>query len=148
MDQSWIIEAAQRSIPRPSNPGLTPPDRVTLAPPALSFCTPFDHYKATAAQEEPPYKYRFVIKKLGLTRAEFEDRIAEEVDELLGAEVAQRRDNIPLTKEDCLQHFRNTGFPPEGPLMGVYRWAADLGISRYNFDEDPTPENILLLADY
>lgn len=61
----------------------TQPDRVTLAPPAPSTRTPFDHYKATAAEAPRPNPYRFIQSRLGISEATFEKRIEEEIEALL-----------------------------------------------------------------
>lgn len=42
----------------------------------------------------------------------------------------------------CDKHF-NTG-----SLLGMWKWAADLGVARYNFEMEWTPENIKLLDAY
>lgn len=52
------------------------------------------------------------------------------------------------TKEDCLTFFCATGVPPAGALWGVYRWVADLGKTRYNFDIEPNGHNLNLLDAY
>lgn len=39
-----------------------------------------------------------------------------------------------LSKEDIMKFFRTHGRPTYGALLGVYRWVADLGTARFNFD--------------
>ena len=125
-----------------------PPDRVTLQPPAFHKSSPFERYEATAAPAPTEDPYRFVLARLGIDKAEFDARIATEVDELLGDLRDQRRRDIPLTKDDCLQYFQQQDEYPTGALLGVYRWAADLGIPRFNFECGDTAEDYNLLNAY
>ena len=133
-------------------------DRVTLEPPRHRGGTPFDHYKAQVPEAPQPNPYRFLLPKLNLTEEELNSRVDREVDTLLRdlrnerqlARLSTGDDSLQriLTKEDCLTLFRATGVPQSGSLWGVYRWAADLGIARFNFDMELTPENIALLDAY
>lgn len=52
-----------------------------------------------------------------------------------------------MTKEDCLRLFRDD-MPPPGPLLGVYRWATNLGRTRFNFDFNFDTDDINLLNAY
>ena len=82
---------------------------------------------------------------MGITEEELQARVKVEVDSLLCGMKAEREwerivasssSDSPrvLSKEDCMTLFRATGVPPPGPLWGVYRWAADLGITHFNFE--------------
>ena len=135
------------------------PARVTLCPPAGSGRTPFDSYKASAAEAPRPNPKRFVLKKLGLSEQEFNVRTAAEVDELLRECWTERRleqleassSTAPriLTKDEAYFFFNATGIPVSSPaLLGAYWWAADFGNTRFNFEMDLTPENIALLDAY
>jgi hypothetical protein len=44
--------------------------------------------------------------------------------------------------------FRETRYPTMGPLLGVFRWAANLGIPRFNFDIEFHELDISLLDAY
>ena len=100
---------------------------------------------------------------MGITQEELEARIDIKVEEAL-TELASARCSpsalhpaepsqqlhatmVPLTKEDCLRLFRDD-MPPPGPLLGIYRWAVDLGRTRYNFDFNFDTDNISLLDTY
>lgn len=39
-----------------------------------------------------------------------------------------------LTKEDCLRFFSQQASPTSGALLGVWRWASDLGGTCFNVD--------------
>lgn len=120
-----------------------------------------DRFKASADQEPRLYPYRFTLKRLGITEEVFESRIERGVEGALTefatarCQALRQREEItvthplvPLTKADCLRHFRQNGMPPPGALMGVYCWAADLDIARYNFELGFDPESITLLDAY
>jgi hypothetical protein len=73
--------------------------------------------------------------------------VNSEVDELLHTMRAERRQEnltasssveLPriMSKEDCMTLFNATGVPPPGALWGVYRWAANLGEARFNFERE------------
>ena len=126
---------------------LTPigPDRVTLEPPATHGQS--SRYRPTAAEAPRPNPNRFALARMGISEEELNRRVDLEVDEALCDMQAERRlaritSGVDpglqrvLSKEDCLTLFRATGVPPPGPLWGVYRWAADLGVARFNFDWD------------
>ena len=90
-----------------------------------------------------------------------EAQALDEINETLRVCFAERRlnrlfppDSIAsptpriLTQEDCLQLFITTGVPSSGSLLGVYRWAANLGVAHFNFETDFSPEDITLLDAY
>lgn len=118
--------------------------------------TPFDHYRAKATTTPTLDPYRFTHQKFGLTAAEFEIEFTNDIDNLLREIDTNRHkdllDNIPfecpLSKEDCLGLFRTNGQPTLGSLLGVYRWAADLGTSRFNFEFDLDIDDFSILDAY
>lgn len=103
-----------------------------------------------------------MLQRLGLTAAEFDERVTREINELLREAKAERLLNrifTPitdsheplsriLTKEDCMTLFRATGVPPPGPLWGVYRWAANLGQARFNLFEHLEEHEFHLIEDF
>lgn len=104
---------------------------------------------------------RFALDRLGITRETLEERAMEEINEILREGLAERRlsrlfppesiaSTAPriLTQADCLQLFITTGVPTSSSLMGVYRWAAGLGVARFNFDWDFDTDNLELLNAY
>lgn len=139
----------QEGYPEPYQRTHIPADRVTLMPPgppgASSSRTPFDYYKATAAEAPRPNPYRFVLQRLGITEQRFDEELTREINERVSEARAECRleqrfvpnpnneERVPriLTKEDCLCLFAATGVPTSGPLEGVYRWAADLGRAQF-----------------
>lgn len=124
----------QEDYPEPYLRMHTPANRVTLMPPGPSHRTPFDHYKATAAEAPQPNPYRLALQRLGLIKQLFEERLTREIDERLReakAECILEQRFIPnpnneertpriLTKEDCICLFEVTDVPPPGPLQGIY----------------------------
>lgn len=74
------------------------------------------------------------------------------MDELLAEIEATRRqellESLPfehvLSKEDCLRMFRDN-HPTSATLLGVYRWAADLGQAWCNFDWDWDKDDLNVL---
>ena len=135
------------------------PDRVTLTHPGRPTGSLLDRYKATAEEAPRPNPKCFILQRLGLTEAEFEKRVTEEVNDLLKESLLERRlaqifDPSPqavprvLTREDCHTLFAATGIPTSGSLLGVYWWMVGLSTARFNFDMEWTPENIELLNAY
>lgn len=109
--------------------------------------TPFSRYYATAAEPPRSNPIRPPHERLGLSEAEFDARVAQEVDEELRMMRLERQLNritansspeAPrvLTREDCMIIFRATGAPTHNSLYGVWLWAADLGRTRFNFEWD------------
>ena len=129
------------------------PDRVTLAPPGLSYAhSPLEKYKDTVEREPQSHPYRFTARRLGMTIDEFEAAIAKEVDETLHEFEVERRlakGPMVLDKEYWRDYFRDKEFPTTGQMLGIYQWAHDLGISRFNFETFSFDlESILLLNAY
>jgi len=93
---------------------------------------------------------------MGITEAELEEHATREARSLLDqfrAERALERLFPPeasriLTKEDCLQFFRITGYPTTGSLVGVYRWAANLDEAKFNFEEPADLQGYSFLNAY
>ena len=144
---------SQETFPRP--------DRVTLCPPSLLPHSLLDNYKATAAPAPVPNPYRFHLKRLGITETEFETRIATEVEEtlldlankrrldrLFADEIMITHPLVPLTKADCLRYFDRVGLPSTGALFGVYLWATDRDVARFNFDFNFDTDDISILDAY
>ena len=106
------------------------PARVTLCPPAGPSRTPLDKYKASAEEAPRPNSKRFVLRKLGLSEAEFDARVVAEVDELLRDCRTERRleqleassSTAPrvLSKEDAHFFFDAMGNPSSPALLGAY----------------------------
>lgn len=134
------------------------PARVTLTLPAGPNRTPFDIYKASAAEAPKPNPKRFILRRLGLTEEEFDAKVAAEVDDLLRTYGHERQlehlfassSAAPrvLSKDDLWTLFHATEFPTSGSLLGAYWWAAGFGATRFNFEMDWTPEQIELLNAY
>jgi hypothetical protein len=126
------------------------PDRVTFEPGFTARPSIFEWFKASAAPAPQPDPYRFLMKRLGMTKEIFEATLAREVDDFLtesAEERLQAQERI-LTKDDCIFLLRNTVIPPFGQLQGIWRWAADLGHARYNFEAPSFEEHVKLLVDY
>ena len=107
------------------------PDRPTLTMPMTRRRNPFSRYKDPATTPPGPDPYRFIHRKLGITAAEFDERITTEIDELLQEIEDERRqallESLPLRvlpKAECLQMLQTYPPPLTGALMGVYRWAS------------------------
>ena len=105
----------------------------TLAPPPTFKRTPFDRYKRTHLPETGPDPYRFVHEKLGVSAAEFKDRVNEELDDLFQEIETERRQSLletlpyerTLSKDDCLRLFSSPRTPRTGSVLGVLRWASE-----------------------
>ena len=135
-------------------------DRVTLAPFSTVRRSFMDIFKASVEPAPQPNPHRFKLRALGITQEEFDIQVAREVDEALAELTEERRRErdpsppvepplIPLSKEDCLRHFRTVGYPnTDRVMMGVWRWAVDLGRTRFNFDWDWEKYDINLLNAY
>ena len=136
--------------------------RVTLMPPGTTHRSPLDHCKASAETSPQPNLYRFAHQNLGFIEQQFEDKVTNEIDELMWEAQVERllacltlpsTSNMEpppriLTKDDYLSLFRATCIPTSGPLLGIYRWAADLGHAQYNFTEELEEHNFHLLNAY
>lgn len=104
-----------------------------------------NRYRGVIPEDPPPNPNRFALQRLGISPETLDARVNAEVDELLCGFRAERQlDRITsnssvemphiMTKEDCLTLFRATGIPPT--MLEVYEWAADLRISRFNFERE------------
>jgi hypothetical protein len=119
--------------PGPSHQRVTIMDRTTLINPIRGRRSPFDNYRVDSNHNSEPHPPDWVLRKLGLSRDEFESEITSEIDDLLQEIETNRRqellESLPcdrvLSKVDCLDLFQNTGIPPPGPLLGVYNWASN-----------------------
>jgi hypothetical protein len=108
-------------------------DRVTFTHPHRARRSPFDHYKASCAPAPGPDPFLFAARRLGVSVESLNASVTQEIDDLLSEiEASRRRDLLEnpverlLTKEDCLQMFRNGDLSPSGSLAGVFRWASSL----------------------
>lgn len=128
--------------------------------------SPFGSYFPTVENAPRPQPNRFALRRLGLSEADLAAQTARKADEFLReanevlceAFVERRLARLfpsklsstlrILTKKDCMQLFRTTGVPTTGSLMGVYRWAANLGESRYNFEEPADVHDYSFLDPY
>ena len=129
---------------------LPPPDRVTFYAP--------NPLNRSASDLNPS---RFALQRLGITTDALDTLASEEIDTTLLECLAEKclnrlfpPDSLTsptpriLTREDCLQLFTTTGVPTFGSLLGIYRWAANLGESRFNIASDFSPQSITLLDAY
>jgi len=132
-------------------------DRVTLTLPDRPRRSPFDRYRHTAEEAPRPNPNRFLLQRMGISQAELDSRLEDEVDEILLAFRAERRLesltapeglNRILTRDDAWTLFSATRVPTSGSLVGVYWWAVGLSTARFNFDLGWTPEEIALLDAY
>lgn len=130
-------------------------DRVTFTTPHRPRGSLLSRYQASASTEPTPNPYRFIQNKLGLTKAEFHEKTSEDVNDLADIELNRRQEFLEplpyervLTKEDCLQMFHENGQPTSGSFLGVYKWAADLGHSRFNFEWDWNKDDINVMNAY
>ena len=129
------------------------PARTTLEPPASIQRTPFDHYEAGPAPAPGENPYRFIQRKLGISAQAFTERINQEVEELLQElEKEKVQEAGPsekvLSKNECYQMLKDKELTT-GTLLGNYRWAADLGRAKWNFEmPNWDPETINLLNAY
>ena len=74
-----------------TNPSYEQPDQVTLTISIRTRRTPFDRYRATAAETLGPNPIRFTLQHLGITQTELDSMVAAEVDEVLLQLRAKRR---------------------------------------------------------
>lgn len=107
--------------------------KVTFTHPSQHY-SPCGRYHNETVTEPALDPYRFIHRKLGLTAMEFEERVTNDIDEMLAEIERERRqallETLPfervLSKEDCRQMFRESGAPPPtSSLLGVYRWAME-----------------------
>lgn len=111
--------------------------------------------KASVSNAPEPDPYRFVHAKLGLTAKEFEQHVNNDIDELLTEIECNRRQELleqlsyerALSKEDCLKLLNGQELDT-GSKWGMFRWAADLGIARFNFDFDGERDDISIFNAY
>ena len=52
-----------------------------------------------------------------------------------------------ISKDECYRMLSDKVLT-SGSMLGMYKWAANLGTARYNFEMEWTPENISLLNAY
>jgi hypothetical protein len=141
------------------------PDRPTLCHFSSAWRSPFARYLGLPEVATRPPPFRSVPERLGLTEEAFEANVRAEIDDvLLEFEEERRRaregDGVSstptppppplsvMTTEDGLRFFRNRGFPTTGPLLGVYRWAADLGCSCFDYESDVNWDDLSFLNAY
>lgn len=135
-------------------------DRVRLMPHACPKRMPFNHYKSivpTYAQLNP---YHFIQQHLGISETTFEAHISQVIDDLLIEINLTKKQILPppqtnppsfeqaMSKMDCLCMFRDTSVPTTGPHLGVYRWAIELRMARFNVDMDFDPQSLTILDVY
>ena len=143
-----------------AGPSNTAPCRVTLRPPGIRNRSPYaGHYGIPPEPPDPPQPNpnRFAYQRMGLSQETLDARVTAEVNEFLWEARAERQlVNIflpdvqrILSKEDCLTLFRATGVPHhEDALFGVWRWAADLDIARFNFKHEVINDDYSFLNAY
>jgi hypothetical protein len=116
--------------------------RTTLSLPQWTQRTPFDKYKGITSPQPLTNPYRFIHRKLGITAAEFDAKVAQEIDDLLQEIENERRqallESLPLgcalSKADCRKLFPQP--PASGSLLGVYNWAHDIDLE-FPANDDP-----------
>ena len=141
--------------PFPFQPTFPQPDRVTFTVPFRCLGSPLDRYKASASKALEPDPYRFVQAKLGLSAAEFDQRVTNDIDKLLTEIEHNIRQELleqmsferVLSKEDCFRMLSRQQHTT-GSMLGMYLWAADLGTAHYNFDFDWERDDINILNAY
>ena len=107
--------------------------RTTLTAPYLPWYKQAEHSQPTSEQGTGPFPYRLIAEKLGLTDAEFEDKITTDIDELLSEIEEERRQALleclpferVLTKADCHRIFSAPDAPQTGSTLGILRWASE-----------------------
>lgn len=80
---------------------------------------------------------------MGRSNAELDLLITHENDEIIWEFRAELR-LARLFPSDSAA-FNDVGFPTEGSLIGVWRWAANLGEARYNFEVPHDQEDFSFL---
>lgn len=103
---------------------------------------------------------------MGLSEEAFESLLISEIDNVLVKSAENQHSSkesvgeptstpvappVPLTKEDGLAFFRKHGYPSTdspGSLWGMFRWAADLGHAKFNFDFDFNKDDLSILDAY
>lgn len=159
-----LLTASGRSpVPQPIKTPCTSlgvgPFRTTLTNPTTRRSFPFARYYPTAPEAPRPNPNRFALAHLGISEETLDAKATREVDEILCYMKAERQlaritpgPSVdipqPLSKEDCLTLFRATGVPPLGSLWGVYKWATDLGMARFNFDVEVEGDDYSFLNAY
>lgn len=108
-------------------------DRVTFTHPQLTTRTPFDRYRASCAPAPRPDPFLIAQRHGGVSAEVLEALVTQEIDIddlLVEIETTRRQElleRLPferrLSKEDCLQMFRNNELPVTGALAGVFLWA-------------------------
>ena len=109
------------------------PSITTLTPPYSSQRSLVARYKGKEALTIRPPPYRFLCKQFGLTETEFEDKIVEEIDDMLQEIEHERRqallETLPfervLSKEECRRMLEASQTPLTGSQLGVLRWASE-----------------------
>lgn len=142
------------------------PDRPSIAHFSPALRSPFSRYlDSSPPPPGRPPPFRSVPERLGISDAAFEALLAAEIDEvLLPAAEERRRMRSPeceaspvspssppwrvLSKDDCLTLCRGNDYPTTGVLLGVYEWAANLGIPHYNFEHDIDWNDLSFLDAY
>jgi len=167
--RSWDTSSNQLPVDEDQNHLEIPcphlPARVTLEHAALLSRTPFDHYKAQASPAPRDNPFIFLQRRLGILEAEFEAQIEQEVDDLLKEQEIERNnarvespprieeappprpDERPISKDECITMLSRLEFTT-GSLLGMWRWAANLGEARFNFELGWDAESLELLNAY
>jgi hypothetical protein len=135
------------------------PARTTLAPPALSNMTPFDHYKAGPAPAPRDDPYIHIHRKLGISAETFDERLNQEVEELLQEIEEERMASTShtqqeagpvervLTEDECYRMLRDKELT-FGSMLGMYKWAVGLDRAKWNFEPKWVWESLCLLDAY
>jgi len=153
----WLPEEAH--VPPETEELSRFPARITLAPPAPTQRTPFDHYKAGPSPAPRDDPYRFIHRKLGISTQTFEERINQEVEELL-QELEEERTSSKkstqqeagpsehvLSEDECYWTLRDKELT-SGSMLGMYKWAVGLDRAKWNFEPKWDWESLSLLDVY
>ena len=160
-------DAQASTLPELDDFQTTLPDRPTFFHYPPVWRSPFERYikGPRTVDPPPPTPLRPVHTRLGISEKEFVERLREEIDcvPTEGVESWQRpeapeNETPPLpspmppltvmTKEDALRFFRHREFPTSGSLLGVYRWAADLGWARFDYESEVDWNDLSFLNAY
>ena len=145
--QEASLRPPGRAKPGTTNCAPTSMFRTTLTHPYWNQRMPFDKYKGIPPPPPQPNPYRFIHRKLGISEAEFDARIEQDIEDMFLEIENERRqallESLPcgsaLSKADCRKLFPRP--PAPRSLRGIYYWAHDIDPPDRNADPafDATP---------
>lgn len=159
-ERIWFGQDQQREDTQ-----VTLPAKTTFIHFSPARRSPFAHYPGTPLATTRPPPFRSAPERLGLSDSKFDALLTQEIDEvLLASEEERRQSRLPpreepspsepsqalpiLSKDDCLAFFRLHGHPTSGSLLGVWRWAANLDIPKFNFEREMDWNDLSFLNAY